>query len=61
MGDTNEYLQFAVRCFEFADRPETSNLNRKLLFEMAITWRDLAEEARVEAKSVETLSKTKLQ
>jgi hypothetical protein len=65
-----EYASWAIRTSIYSSlcdassslhRPETSNLNRKLLLEMAITWRDLAEEARVEAVSVETLSKAKLQ
>ena len=43
MSDANEYRQFAEECFKLADSQGLSVLERGLLLELALTWRQLAE------------------
>jgi len=44
MSDANEYRQFAEQCFRLADSQGLSVLERGLLLELALTWRQLAED-----------------
>jgi hypothetical protein len=53
--DINEYRQVAEECFKLAGSQRLSALERGLFLGLALTWRQLAEDAREHDKPVSTL------